>query len=149
MSWWLEFSRVLFRSFYRRRLAGAFATRRVLRPDGQTVAEGYDYGEITKLSTYGARPQVDDKPKPFPEVIFAATANLTSEERAPLNGVPYTFSAKWVGGPDIGYVGTAGLEQQLDAQGATNVEHDLTVEPAVAISGAAVASAMGRAGRWY
>ena len=42
--------------FYRRRLAGAFATRRVLRPDGQTVAEGYEYGEVTKLSTYGARP---------------------------------------------------------------------------------------------
>jgi len=135
--------------FYRRRLAGAFATRRVLRPDGQTVAEGYDYSEVTTLSTYGARPEVDGKPQTFPEVIFAATANLTGEERAPLNGVPYTLSAKWVGGPDIGYVGTAGLEQQLHKQGATNVELDLTVEAAVAISGAAVASAMGRSSRWY
>ena len=82
-------------------------------------------------------------------MIFAATANLTGEERAPLNAVPYTFSGKWVGGPDIGYVGTAGLERQLHEQGATNVELDLTVEAAVAISGAAVASAMGRSSRWF
>ena len=135
--------------FYRRRLAAAFATRRIVREDGQTVAEGYDYSEVTTLSKYGARPEVDGKPQDFPEVIFAATANLTGEERAPLNGVPYTFSAKWVGGPDIGYVGTRGLEQQLHRQRATNVERDLTVQAAVAISGAAIASAMGRASRWY
>ncbi|MCU1428939.1 MAG: hypothetical protein JWL83_2939 [Actinomycetia bacterium] len=130
--------------FYRRQLARAFATRRVRRPDGRVVAEGYDFGEMTSLSRYAARLPRHGNVQTFPEVIFAGTANLTGEQRAPLNGVPYTFSADWVGGPDIGYVRTADLEQLP-----SNVKRDLTVEAAVAISGAAFASAMGRAGRWY
>jgi hypothetical protein len=134
--------------FYRRQLAGAFASRRVVRA-GNPVAEGYDFHELTALSRYGKRPVRRDGPDNFPEVIFAATANLTGEARAPLNGVPYTLSAEWVGGPDIGYMRTAQLEQTLEHEHATKVNRDLTVEAAVAISGAAFASAMGRANRWY
>jgi hypothetical protein len=135
--------------FYRRQVARAFAVRRITRDDGSTIAEGYDFREVTTLSKFAARAQSDGGVENFPEVIFAATANLTGEERAPLNGVPFTFSAKWVGGPDIGYTCTKDLEDQLDSQHAAKLSHDLTVQGAVAISGAAFASAMGRANRWY
>jgi hypothetical protein len=131
--------------FYRKQLARTFAVRRVCRPNGTTIAEGYDYDEVTTLSKYGARVAPAHGEPAFPEVIFAGTANLTGEQRAPLNGVPYTFSADWVGGPDVGYVRTADLESVAKPI----VRRDVTVQAAVAISGAAFASAMGRAGRWY
>jgi hypothetical protein len=137
--------------FYRRRLAGAFAARRVERHDGFVIAQPYPYGERTRLSTYAKRPTpeaADDAPgtrKTFPEVVFAAAANLTGEQRAPLNAASFTFNADWIGGPDVGYMKTAELEAVVKPQ----LARDLTVEAAMAISGAAVASAMGRASRWY
>lgn len=130
--------------FYRRRLAGAFAVRRVQRGASQ-VAEGYPYIERTSLAAYGKRSHDRQHKDDFPEVIFAAAANLTGEQRAPLNAVSYTFSGEWVGGPDIGYVRTCDLQDLVSPQ----LKNDLTVEAAVAISGAAFASAMGRMGRWY
>ena len=41
--------------FYRRRLAGAFAARRITSPDGHSFANGYDFAERTTLSEYGKR----------------------------------------------------------------------------------------------
>ena len=119
-------------------------TRRVVR-NGAVVAEGYDFTETTPLSTYAARPSGKGI-KGFPEVVFAATANLSGEKLAPLDGVPYTFSGEWVGGPDLGYMRTSDL---CSATAKTHLGRDLTVEAAVAVSGAAFASSMGRAGRWY
>ena len=127
--------------YYRRRLAKAFAVRRLRRGDGNIVAEGYPYSEFTTLSRYGKR-----RPG-FPEVIFAGTANLTGQQRTPVNGVPYVMSADWVGGPDLGYIRTGDLEAAMGAN--SRVTRDLTVQASVAISGAAFASAMGNSGRWY
>ncbi|MBK1782823.1 patatin-like phospholipase family protein [Prauserella sp. ASG 168] len=128
--------------FYRQRLASAFAVRSVRRQaDGQVVAVPYDPAERTSLSRYGAATAG------FPKVVFAAAANLTGEARTPpgLNAVSYTMSADWTGGPDVGWVRTADLERAVTPR----FRRDLTVQGAVAISGAAFASAMGKASRWF
>ena len=125
--------------FYRRRLAEAFAARRVQRPDGYVEAEPYRYEERTALQSYGSRV------KDFPEVVFAAAANLTGERRAPLGAASFTMTARWVGGPDVGYVPTSELRRVVRPP----FQRDLTVQAAMAISGAAFASAAGRLTRWY
>lgn len=131
--------------FYRRRLASAFAVRAVRRADNdQLVAVPYEPTERTTLSKYG---QVDPAHRAdFPRVVFAATANITGENRTPpgLNAVSYTFASDWVGGPDVGWVATADLENVAPPR----LQRDLTVQGAVALSGAAFASAMGRGARF-
>jgi hypothetical protein len=136
--------------FYRRRLASAFATRAVTVPgagpesDSIQVAVPYEPSELTPLSRYG---RAGSQARPFPEFIFAAAANLTGEARTPpsLNAVSFTMSAEWVGGPDVGWVRTATLEEACSPR----LRRDVTVQAAVAISGAAFASAMGRFAAWY
>jgi len=138
--------------FYRRRLASAFATRTVAVPDPepgkesrqQLVAVPYLPREQTPLSRYG-RPA--RSAGPFPEFIFAAAANLSGQDATPpgLTAVSFTMSADWVGGPDVGWVRTATLEEHSPLR----LQRDLTVQGAVAISGAAFASAMGRFASWY
>lgn len=127
--------------FYRKRLALAFAVRAVRRQgDERVIAVAYDPSEMTTLSKYG---QVGG----FPKLVFAATANLTGEDRTPpgRNAVSYTFSADAVGGPDVGWISTADLERLATPR----LTRDLTVQGAVALSGAAFASAMGRGARWF
>jgi hypothetical protein len=126
--------------FYRERLAHTFAVRRVER-DGSQIAAHYAPAERTTLSAYGTTAVK------FPQVIFAAAANLTGEARTPpgLNCVSYTMSRDWIGGPDVGWVRTDKLENVAPAR----FKRDLTVQGAVAISGAAFASAMGRSARWF
>ncbi|MFC0844421.1 hypothetical protein ACFH04_12010 [Streptomyces noboritoensis] len=130
--------------FYRRRLASAFAVRREILPgtEGTQVARPYDFAtETTTLSEYGAR-----KPD-FPQVIFAAAGNLSGSDRTPpgRRAVSYTLSHDYVGGPDVGYACTACLEQRSKR----HIARDLTVQSAVAISGAAFASAMGAQARAF
>lgn len=141
--------------FYRRRLASAFATRAVIAGGGQPqsgalrVAVPYEPSELTSLSRYGraCRQAAGRQGKPFPEFIFAAAANLTGQGQTPpgLNAVSFTMSADWVGGPDVGWVRTATLEDACSPR----LRRDITVQGAVAISGAAFASAMGRFAAWY
>jgi hypothetical protein len=133
--------------FYRRRLASAFATRSVTVPTASgeaTVAVPYHPRERTPISTY-ARPA--EKAMPFPELVFAAAANLTGQQATPpgLTAVSFTMTADWVGGPDVGWVDTATLEKVSPSR----LRRDVTVQAAVAISGAAIASSMGRFSRWY
>lgn len=126
--------------FYRRQLARAFAVRRVER-DGVEVAEPYRDDERTPLSTY-AGPRDG-----FPAVTFAATANITGQDRTPPGrpAVPFTFASDYIGGPATGWVRTDFLERLAG----TCVRDDLTVQAAIAISGAAFASAMGSQTRFY
>ncbi len=125
--------------FYRARLAAAFAVRTVRRPDGLIVPEAYPRDERTSLSTYA-------RINGFPDVVFAATANLGGDRTPPgRNGVSYTFNADWVGGPDVGWIGTEDLQRLATAR----LRRDLTVQGAVAISGAAFASSMGHGARWF
>ena len=128
--------------FYRERLAGAFAVRRATGADGRAVAAPYDFNsELTSLSRYGRRVAG------FPKVIFAAAANLGGDERTPpgRRAVSFTLADDWIGGPDVGWARTAALERRTAGQ----LRRDLTVQAAVAISGAAFASAMGRQARAY
>ena len=127
--------------FYRRRLARAFAVRRVER-DGVHVAEPYPDEELTLLSTYGEPPVAG-----FPAVAFAATANITGQDRDPPGrpAVPFMLAHDYIGGPATGWVRTDFLQDL----GGKRLQADLTVEAAMAISGAAFASAMGSQTRFY
>ncbi|MFE6865694.1 hypothetical protein ACFVFS_03995 [Kitasatospora sp. NPDC057692] len=152
--------------FYRRRLASAFAVRRVVEGTGGGVGGGVGPGSVpageadgtgrsgevlarpyhffreqTRLSHYGAR-----RPD-FPQVIFAAAANLSGSARTPpgRRAVSFTFSHDYVGGPDVGYARTDLLERRTRR----HIARDLTVQSAMAVSGAAFSSAMGRRSRAY
>jgi hypothetical protein len=128
--------------FYRRRLASAFAVRR-LQEDGQAMAQPYPPSERTTLSEYA----VMQRPAKFPHIIFAASATLGENKTPPgRDRVSYTFCQHWVGGPDVGYVKTATLEHLVPPR----LARDLTVQGAVALSGAAIAASMGgQASTWY
>ncbi|MFD5084049.1 hypothetical protein ACFWOG_15595 [Kitasatospora sp. NPDC058406] len=152
--------------FYRRRLAAAFAVRRSVergdggqdgaggqdgdgagvsagdRDGGEVLARPYHFfREQTRLSHYGARHP------DFPQVIFAAAANLSGNARTPpgRRAVSFTFSSDYVGGPDVGYARTDLLERRTRR----HIGRDLTVQSAMAVSGAAFSSAMGRQSRGY
>ncbi|HEV7212675.1 MAG TPA: hypothetical protein VGN47_13290 [Blastococcus sp.] len=129
--------------FYRARLASAFAVRRVRRADGQTVARAYAPEERTVLSEYGALA----KTTAFPHVVFAASATVGEKRTAPgAHRVTYTFCSDWVGGPDLGYLAT----ERMVALAPPRLQRDLTVQGAVALSGAAIAASIGgERTAWY
>ncbi|MEV7184773.1 hypothetical protein [Kitasatospora sp. NPDC093102] len=127
--------------FYRLRLASAFAVRRATE-GGRSLARPYHFfREQTWLSHYGARHP------DFPQVIFSAAANLSGNSRTPPGrpAVSYSLSYDYVGGPDIGYARTDLLERRTRP----HIARDLTVQSAMAVSGAAFSSAMGRESRVY
>ncbi|MFF4364772.1 patatin-like phospholipase family protein [Streptomyces sp. NPDC001594] len=122
--------------FYRQRLAGAFAVRRAVLKGGSVGALPYDYNrEPTPLHPYAERVAG------FPQVIFAASAAVSLRNRtAPGRpAVPFTFASDYCGGPDTGWVRTDTLQKTAPEI----IGRDLTVQSAVAVSGAAFASAMG------
>ncbi len=57
----------------------------------------------------------------------------------------FTFSSDYVGGPDVGYARTDLLERRTRR----HIARDLTVQSAMAVSGAAFSAAMGRQSRAY
>ncbi|MEV8524400.1 hypothetical protein AB0451_09610 [Streptomyces sp. NPDC052000] len=127
--------------FYRARLASAFAVRRRTSPDGEQIAVPYQFDEPTPLAWY------DRRHRDFPQVIFAAAANLSGDDRTPpgRHAVSFTLSHDYLGGPDVGYARTDVLFHRARRV----IRRDLTVESAMAVSGAAFASAMGRQARAF
>jgi Patatin-like phospholipase len=125
--------------FYRLRLARAFAVRRA--PGAAGVAEPYDDLEMTWLRDYGCRPEG------FPEVTFMATANITGEGLTPPGrpAIPFALRHDYIGSPQVGWVRTDFLQELTWPC----IVKDLTVEAAMAISGASFASAMGSRTRFY
>ena len=117
-----------------RGFASAGSTNRVLVPGRTTTRDD----PLSK----DAEPQGG-----FPAVTFAATANITGQDRTPPGrpGVPFMLAHDYIGGPATGWVRTDFL-QKLAGK---SVSGDLTVQAAVAISGAAFASAMGSQTRFY
>ncbi|WP_156745621.1 hypothetical protein [Mycobacterium sp. ACS4054] len=118
--------------FYRQRLAHTFAVRRL---GGRAVE--YKRSEATWLDEYG-KTQTGG-----PKFVFAAAAAISDGDIRPapgLNAVSYVMTADYVGGPALGWLKTAELRQASPPR----IERDLTVEAAMAVSGAAFASAMGR-----
>lgn len=122
--------------FYKRRLAGTFAVERL----SPTRAEAIDYAIPTTLSEYGRPPQ---GPQGGPELLVCASANVSGAGLAPPGRrvTPLVFSWRYIGGPRLGYVDTADYERIVKN---TTYEHDTTLMAAMAMSGAAFASAMGR-----
>jgi hypothetical protein len=131
---------------YRQRLVGAFAVRRdTYGPHrnrrASSVARPYGRHELTLLSKFGAAVQG------FPQLAFCTTANIVAEDRTPPGrpAVPFTLAHDYIGGPETGWVRTDFLEQIVSPR----LRADLTVDSAMAISGAAFASAMGSQTRFY
>jgi hypothetical protein len=116
--------------FYRRCLARTFAVRRI---EGEAVR--YDDDEPTWLHLYGRTTK-------GPKFVFACSATISGPDKpAPgLNAVSFVMSADYVGGPELGWFHT----DKLFHAASPRIRRDLTVEAAVAVSGAAFASAMGR-----
>jgi hypothetical protein len=126
--------------FYKRRIATAFSVRRV-RVGARVTAAPYDFDhERTSLASalhnYGARVAG------FPQVIFSCAAHVSGQEMTPpgRHVVPWTMSGDYIGSPVIGWVRTRELHDVV----APILQFDLTVQAAQAISGAAIASQMGR-----
>jgi hypothetical protein len=118
--------------FYRQRLAHTFAVRRVCGK-----AEEYKRSEATWLDEYGKTQAAG------PKFVFAAAAAISDGDIRPapgLNAVSFVMTADYVGGPALGWLKTSALRRAASAR----IQRDLTVQGAMAISGAAFASAMGR-----
>jgi hypothetical protein len=128
--------------FYRKRLATAFAVRR-RRDGGRVWAEAYDYSEQTSLHEYAAWTNASG----FPQVILLCAAHVSGPEMAPPGRkvVSWTMSGDYVGSPMLGWAPTENLQNAISKV----LQRDLTLQAAQAISGAALASQMGRMNHPY
>jgi hypothetical protein len=143
--------------FYRGRLARTFAVRRLQIRNKQKEkmnrwkAERYAAKEPTWLDSYGTVKAVDEAGNftvdpTAPKFVFAAAVPISGDEKpAPgLNAVSFVLTADYMGGPELGWLKTPEMIRVAPPR----VRRDLTVQAAVAISGAAFASAMGRQSSW-
>jgi hypothetical protein len=135
---------------YRRRLASAFALKRVARPpDTPPIADAdagiaveRDYDRLVKLSSSAVADRDADGRCLWPTLLVCAAANVSDTAATPSGRAvsSFTFSPTSIGGPLVGAVETAKLEQSCD-------DHRLasfTLPAAVAISGAAISPSMGK-----
>lgn len=123
--------------FYRRRLSRAFAVRRVSER-GRQKAANYSSEEMLWLDTHG---RVDGGPK----FVFAAAAAISDGEVRPphgLNAISFVMTSDYIGGPQLGWWRTKALR----AAAPPRIKRDLTVDTAMAVSGSAIATTMGRHG---
>ena len=112
-------------------------------PDGQTVARPYEPAERTSLSAYGLLPPGTT----FPHVVFAASATPGREAHG-ARGPPISDLLRALGGRprrrlrERGVAGGSWLRP--------GCRRDLTVQGAVALSGAAIAASIGgQRTAWY
>jgi hypothetical protein len=127
--------------FYRRRLASAFAVRRVASdPPGTFEARPYSWTTTTRLEHYGDPDEARDGRRSHPQVIFCASAHCSDPEKTPpgRHVLPFTFSFDALGGPEVGWCSVKKMRKV-----STRLQSDLTVETAIAVSGAAFSSADG------
>lgn len=145
-------------SFYRERLSRAFAVRR--RRDEKATAqrrlgdataswtaERYPTEEAawTCLERYGRSPSGSDG-HGFPQVLFCAAAHSSDpqDDEPGRQALPFTFSYDCLGGPRTDWIRVASARRKLEEAGCGRLTGDLTVATAMAVSGAAFSSAMGR-----
>jgi Patatin-like phospholipase len=116
--------------FYKRRLASAYALVR----ESPTRAHEVGYSKLLPLSQYAGQGK--------PELIICGAANISDVGATPTGrkAVSFTFTATEVGGPEVGWIETERMEKRLGRRR----REDITIESAVAISGAAVSPAMGK-----
>jgi hypothetical protein len=150
----LDITSLSLHPFYKRRLCTAYALKRVAAADvgpqreaagvPQESVEGLaverDYGRLVTLSATALRK--------WPALIVCAAANVSDQGATP-PGRPvtsFTFSANTVGGPLVGAIDTIEYEEKFESRGRRKGRvRDFTLPAAVAMSGAAVSPAMGKA----
>lgn len=135
--------------FYRRRLASAFALKRVARPSGTPPIAGQDagiaverdYDRLVKLSATAIDRDAEGNCQ-WPTLLVCAAANVSDSAATPAGRAvsSFTFSPTSIGGPLVGAVATAKLEQSCDRHRLAS----FTMPAAVAISGAALSPSMGK-----
>lgn len=136
--------------FYRRRLASAFALKRIARPEGTPpiaaddagIAVERDYDKLVRLSTTAIERDEEGNCL-WPTLLVCAAANVSDSAATPAGRAvsSFTFSATSIGGPLVGAVPTAKLEESCDPDRLANA---FTLPAAVAISGAALSPSMGK-----
>lgn len=137
--------------YYKRRLSRAFFLHRP--QSGRTAPLPYevpvpffrpDVPAATVHPQARIRPARDEDGEwTGPELVVCAAANTVDEgvAAAGRRSVSFTFSASEIGGPEVGYVETPVYFERM----AYRRQRDLTIPAAVAMSGAAVSPAMGKA----
>lgn len=120
--------------FYKERLASTFAVRRAGKD-----ALPLRYDTWTYLDEWAR------KRDGGPELVVCATANLDNRSVPPARtrAVPFVFGAQAVGSPELGWWSTEDFRRILGRR----LARDGTLQAATAISGAAVASALGAQGK--
>jgi hypothetical protein len=158
MLWLLvDVTSVSLHPFYRRRLATAFALKRVWvdehdaeRPAptdpaaqaaGRIVARQRDFDRLVPLSRSGLEAG-SQRVKRWPMLVVCAAANVSDPGVTPPGRAvtSFTFSPSAIGGPVTAAAPTAHYEQDLGR----NRQRDVTLPAAVAMSGAALSPAMGK-----
>jgi hypothetical protein len=146
-------------SFYRRRLASAFALKRVCgdtgapvaperecrcgddddAPRGRPIAVERDFKVPILLSSSAVEAEGEDRV--WPQLVVCAAANVSDPGATPPGRAvtSFTFSPRAMGGPLIGTVWTKRFEKA-----ARHRLSDFTLPAAVAMSGAALAPSMGK-----
>jgi hypothetical protein len=163
--------------YYKRRLASAFALKRIklseldaderdrveaVEPSPHGVAVERNFDDLVPIS----RTAVDETDETWPTLLVCAAANISDTAATPPGRAvtSFTFSANTVGGPLVGAIGTARLEQAFGDGGTTEAtasenfkercvdlvtarkhrRNDLSLLSAVAMSGAAISPSMGK-----
>ena len=136
----VDLTSVSLHPFYRRRLASAFALKRVMSDDGEPVARERRFDKTVHLSKSGIEPG-PCAIKSWPMLIVCAAANISDPGATPPGrGVgSFTFSPNAIGGPVTGAERTR-LYEKLRR----NRARDVTLPAAVAMSGAALSPSMGK-----
>jgi hypothetical protein len=132
--------------FYRRRLCGAFALKRVNVENADETgvppqkAVERDYNRLVPLSKSGVWPGPSSEG--WPTLLVCAAVNVSDPGATPPGrGVSsFTFSASTIGGPLVGGIATKEYERRLGA----NRLRDITLPAAIAMSGAAISPSMGK-----
>jgi hypothetical protein len=124
--------------FYKRRLSSAFSVKRTTSTDGALTAREIDFREVLRLSDFDpGRMHV-----PFPELVICAAANVSDPGVTPPGSAitSFVFTPTVVGGPLVGGLLTPDYERRVGRRR----RKDVTLPAAVAVSGAALAPAMGK-----
>ena len=142
--WWFDQTSWSPHPYYKARLAGTFAVRRIVERNSAGNYDGVQllpYDEYTYLDEWAA-PLGDDQ---RPQLLVCATANAEDRALPPKNtrAIPFVFAHDLVGSPELGWWRTADFRRCLGRQ----LAGDGTLQAATAISGAAVASGLGVKGR--
>ena len=134
--------------FYKRRLCGAFALKRISPNDLR--CQGGRRGSVQETTAGVAVERDFDRLVPlsetaldkWPALVVCAAANVSDGGATPpgRSVTSFTFSANAVGGPLVGGIGTRTYEHAFDGRRA----RDLSLPSAVAMSGAAIAPSMGK-----